>query len=246
MNPQRTKAGAAVLVFLVILKAPAQEVLRGEVRLDMEPVYGFYVDESPRKTKAMEAPLAPAQAARRAAKEAVFFYGAMIYGWSFHYEVGERARGIEEELHLSSLGSIALADPRFEITDTRIEETSLYLWSDYRPSEAQRKRMAMWKTGQVRSAQAMGHGPLGYAPLPPSNGPAEDETWLEVKKASLEDAARAAVRSVLRGAERNRPKEAAGYISLAAFPRFWLDAGQWAASGRFLISVTEITPFAVH
>lgn len=245
MNPQRIKTGAAVLFFLAAL-APAQEVLRGEVRLDMEPVYGFYVDKSPGETKAMEAPLAPAQAARRAAREAVFFYGAMIYGWSFRYEVGERARGIEEEIRLSPLGSIGLADPRFEITDTRIKETSLYLWSDYRPGEAQRKRMAMWKTGQVRSAQAMGRGPLGYAPLPPLNGRAEDETWFEVKKTALEDAARAAVRAILRGAERNRPKEAAGYISLAAFPRFWLDAGQWAASGRFLVSVTELIPFAVH
>jgi hypothetical protein len=51
---------------------------------------------------------------------------------------------------------------------------------------------------------------------------------------------------MLRGSERNRPKEVRGYISLAAFPRFWLYKGQWAAAARFYVEINEIIPFAVY
>jgi hypothetical protein len=251
-----------IVIFLVFFSAgaEAQDVLRGEVRLDLEPVYGFFIDEVPEgmiRSGAMEAPLDYNEAKRRAAREAAVFFSGMIYGWSFHYDIGERARGIEEKLELSPLGSVDAGDPRFEITDTRIKEMRLYLWADYRPGEEQKRRLAMWKTGLVRSAQGLGHGPLGYAPKPRSDGSSEtgepsdpanpaDPAWLAVKKAALEDAARAAIRTMLRANERNRPKEASGFISLAAFPRFWLDKGQWAVSGRFLVNITEITPFAAY
>ena len=223
----------------------AQEIFRGEVRIDLEPVYGFYVDEIPEGTvraAATEAPLDLKEAGRRAKVEAAMLFGAMIYGWSFHYDIGEKARGIEEDLELTPLGLIVPEDPRLEVTDTRIQDYRLYQWSDYRASEAQKKRASMWKTGTTRTAQALGHGPLGRAP---AAGGGED-AWLTVKQAALEDAARRALRTMLRGTERNRPKEVSGYISLAAFPQFWLDRGQWAAAGRFLVRITDITPFAVH
>jgi hypothetical protein len=242
-------------IFFVLFAAgvDAQDVLRGEVRLDLEPVYGFFIDEVPDgmiRSGAAEAPLDYNEAKRRAAREAAIFFSGMIYGWSFHYDIGERARGIEEKLELSPLGGVDPGDPCFEVTDTQIREMRLYLWADYRPGEEQKKRLSMWKTGLIRSAQGLGYGPLGYAPRPRSDGSpdteGDDPAWLAVKKAALEDAARAAIRAMLRASERNRPKEASGFISLAAFPRFWLDKGQWAASGRFLVSVTEIIPFAAH
>jgi hypothetical protein len=251
-----------IFVFLVFLTTgmDAQDVLRGEVRLDLEPVYGFFMDEIPEgmiRSGAMETPLDYNEARRRAAREATVFFSGMIYGWSFHYDIGERARGIEEKLELSPLGNVNTDDPRFEITDTRVKEMQFYLWADYRPGEEQKRRLSMWKTGLVRSVQGLGHGPLGYAPRPRSDGSPEtgessdqadlaDPVWLTVKKAALEDAARAAIRAMLRASERNRPKEASGFISLAAFPRFWLDKGQWMASGRFLVTITEIMPFGAY
>jgi hypothetical protein len=246
----------AVCVFFVLFAAglDAQDTLRGEVRLDLEPVYGFFVDEpipeGTIRSEATEAPLDYNEARKRAAREAAIFFSGMIYGWSFHYDIGERARGIKEELELVPLGSIGADDPRFEVTDTQIREMRLYLWADYRPGEEQKKRLSMWRTGLTRSVQGLGYGPLGYAPKPRSAGSPDtepdDPAWLSVKKAALEDAARAAIRAMLRANERNRPKEASGFISLAAFPRFWLDKGQWAASGRFLVNVTEITPFGAY
>jgi hypothetical protein len=162
----------------------------------------------------------------------------MIYGWSFYYDIGERARGIEEHLELTPLGTIPFGDPGLSATDAEVRDMRLYLWTDYRLSPAQIRRMRMWRSGTIRNIQAVGHGPLG--------GPVEASDWISLKKAALEDAARAAIRAMLRGQERNRPKEARGYICLSGFPGFWFDAGQWATSGRFRMELTEIFPFAAY
>ncbi|MDR1301179.1 MAG: hypothetical protein LBK43_01740 [Treponema sp.] len=208
----------------------AQEVLRGEVRVDLEPVYGEYVDQV--------YPLDTESAYRRALEESALFYAAMIYGWSFEYAIGEKARGIAEGFELSPLGTIPFGDPGLYVTDAQVRDMRLYLWTDYRLNEAQKRRMGVWKSGKVQTAQAIGHGPLG--------DPVEVGDWLSIKKAALEDAARVAVRTMLRGSERNRPKEVRGYIGLAGFPTYWMDAGQWAASTRFRVEIKEIIPFGAY
>jgi hypothetical protein len=220
LRPSSPRYRLALTFLIVVLPAlPAQEVLRGEVSIDLEQVRGFV--ESTR-------PLEPEEARSKALEETAQYYGAMIYGWTFHYEVGERARNIEEVLELTPLGAITADDPRLEPTDIQVRDFRLYLWSDYRPSGAQQQRLAKWRAGTVRSAQGYGH------------------SQLDNKYAALEDAARAALRSMLRGDERNRPKEVSGYISLAAFPRYWLDKGRWIAAGRFRVEIQEIRPFAVY
>ena len=211
-----------ILLGLVCLAIPlsAQEVLRGEVKIELEQVRGFSAESAP--------PLSPAEARKEAINEAARYFGAMIYGWSFHYEVVEKARGIEEKLELIPLGTISADDPRLEPTNVQFNGPNLYLWADYRPEDTQRFRLAKWKAGSVRSAQGYGESPL------------------DNKYAALEDAARAAIRAMLRGGERNRPKEASGYISLADFPRYWLSKGQWAAAGRFRVEILAIESFAAY
>jgi len=213
-----------ITLCLLCLTLPlsAQEVLRGEVKVELEQVRGFIEDAGESRI------LSIAEARTAAVEEAALYYGAMIYGWSFHYDVGERARNIEEKLELTPLGTVEAGDPLLEITDIQVKNLNLYLWTDYRPAPFQLSRLSKWKAGTVRTAQGYGQAPL------------------EDKYAALEDAARAALRAMLRGSERNRPKEVSGYISLAAFPRYWLDKGQWAASGRFRVEILEIQPFAAH
>ena len=219
----------------------AQEVLRGELRVELEPVFGAYIDE--------EYPLDTETAYRRALQEAALFFSAQIYGWSFHYDVGERARGIQEEFELVPLGEIPWGDPNLSVTHAHFENRDfrftshmlsdvLSVWMDYRLSDPQRRRVEMWKKGTIRTAQAIGYGPLGY--------PEENSGWLAIKKATLEDSARAAVRAMLQGSEKNRPKEVTGFISLQTFPAFFMDSGRWAAQARFRVEIAEIIPFAAY
>jgi len=220
---------------------PAQEVLRGVVRVELEPIYGIYVDK--------EYPLDEQTAARRALQQAALFFSAQIYGWSFHYDVGERARGIEEIFELNPLGEIYWGDPKLYVTDANFEnwefETTthrlaafLSAWMDYRPSDAQRRRLEMWQKGNIRPVQG-----IGYCYI---DSFAEEPYWLTIKKNALEDSARAAVRAMLQGSERNRPKEVTGFISLESFPSFYVDSGRQAAHARFRVEITDIIPFPAY
>lgn len=205
-------------------------VLRGEVRIDMEPVFALDAD--------VPYPIDDTTARRRALNEAALFFSAMIYGWSFQYEIGERARGIAEDMELTPLGEIRWGDPRLFATDAQVRERRLYLWVDYRPSEEQIRRLSFWRAGTVRNAQAVGYGPSG--------APRDGADWYAITKAALEDAARSGIRAMLRGSERNRPKEARGVIALAEFPSYRMDAGRWTARARFRVQITEIIPFAAY
>ena len=218
------------ILLLITAGAYGQEVLRGEIKVELEPIYGAYVDE--------KYPLDTDTAYRRALEEAAMFFSAQIYGWSFHYDVGERARGIAEEFELTPLGEIRWGDPGLCVTHARFENRILSVWMDYRPTESQCRRLEMWRMGNVRSAQAVGYGPLG--------GPVEISGWLDIKKKALEDSARAAVRAMLQGSERNRPKEVTGFISLQTFPAYSIDSGRWAAQARFRVEIKEIIPFAAY
>jgi hypothetical protein len=207
------------------------EVIRGEVWVDFEPMYGDRPDT--------EYPLTRETAGKRALQEAALYFSGMIYGWSFHYDIGEKARGITEDFDVfEPLGEIRWGDTRLGTIEAEERDTKLRVWADYQLSEVQQKRMQTWRTGMIRNAQS-----IGYCPLP---GPSPDSGWLEIRNAVLKDAARAAVRAMLRGSERNRPKAVTGFISLASFPRFFVDSGQWAVSARFHVQINEITPFAAY
>jgi hypothetical protein len=204
-------------------------VIRGEVIVDLEPIYAGFIDN--------EYPLEIPTASRRALEEARLFYSAMIYGWSFYYEPGERARRIAENLEMEPVGNIQFGDSGLKVTDVEVRDMRLVVWTDYHLTEIQQRRLQMWRSGMVRNAQA-----VGYAPSVSQEYPG----WLAVKKSALEDAARAALRDALRGSERNRPKEVTGFISLASFPRYFMDSGRLAAAARFRVQITEIVPFAAY
>jgi hypothetical protein len=220
----------ALVLSLVTTILCAEEPLRGQVWVELEPMPGRYVDDPGQlDLQALR---------RRALEEASLFFSHMIYGWSFHYDIGERARNIPEKLDLTPQGSIAWGDPGLTVTDAGLRDNRLYMWADFRPNAAQQRWLSVWKTGTIRTAQATGHGPLG--------GAVEIADWATIKQAALEDAVRTALRAMLRAGERNRPKAVTGFVSLAAFPAFYMDAGQWAAVGRFRVNITEIIPFAAY
>ena len=214
--------------------------IRGEVWIDIEPVYhDRFKSEVPLESFNTVRAEGRAIALRQAAEEAALYFSGMIYGWAFHYDIGERARGIAENFYVfEPLGEINREDPRFSVTDVEYRELQLKIWADYQLSDIQQKRMHTWRTGMIRNAQA-----VGYCPI---RGISSASQWQDMRKAALKDAARFAVREMLRGSERNRPKEALGLISLASFPRFYIDSGRLAVSARFRVQINEIIPFAAY
>ena len=219
------------LLLLISSGIVSQEAIRGMVRIEMEPLY-IWNRDVPRP--GYDTTIAHT----RALQEAQVYFSGMIYGWSFYYDIGERARGIAEEIELEPLGTIEFGDPSLRATDAQFRDASLYVWMDYELNEFQKRRIGAWTAGRARNIQAHGYGPLG--------GPVEESDWITIKQTALEDAARAGIRAMLRGNERNRPKAVRGFIALAEFPSFWIEAGRWTASARFRVEVQEIIPFSAY
>jgi hypothetical protein len=210
----------AILTVFAITFLPAQEVLRGEVWVELEPAYESLAGQS--------SPLDADTARRRVLEEAAFLFAGMIYGWSFDYDIGEVVRNSAEKIDLHPLGTILFGDAGLYVTDAYVQHRRLYIWADYRLSSEQSRRFQYWKSGTVMSIQANGH------------------SQLTSKQTALEDAARAGIRAVLRDKERNRPKEVHGYISLATFPHYRIDSGEWFVSARFRMEITDVIPFGAY
>lgn len=215
---RRPLALAALL--LALFPAAAQETLRGRFDVELEPVSSMKAGDP--------YPLDAPTAYRRALDEAALAFAAMIYGWRFEYDVGDRSRAIAERFETEALGSVPFGDPRLAATDASTENAVLRVWIEYAMDGTQARSYALARQGSARSAQGTGSAPL-------SDGPAG-------KAAALRDAARAAVRSVLAAAGRNRPKAAYGTALLDEVPRYRVDAGRYECDARFRVTIAEVVP----
>jgi len=216
-----------ILLFLLVLFSGvplfADEVLQGRFVVDLEPVAAM--------EPGVPYPLDQQTAARRIFEEAAVDFAAMIYGWSFLYEPGDKTRQIEEFFELKPLGTILWGDSRMTALDTYSEGSKLYVWAEYRPDEIQRRYLAAGREGSAKNAQGTGSAPVYLG--------------VRGKSDALEDSAREALRGILRGSERNKPKEARGTLVLSEIPRFWVDAGYFYCAARFRVIVKEVVPFKV-
>jgi hypothetical protein len=203
----------------------AQNVLRGMVTADTEPVWKAQPGEES-SGQMGDYPLSWHDARLAALSGAIGFFSGMIYGWEFEYEVGEKARNVEETFDWTPLGDLSSGDARMTADRSVREGSILRLWADYEMDAAQTARRGTWLGGQLRVINARGRASLN-----------EDE------QNSVRDAARQAVRSLIRGSERERPKMVCGRIALAEFPAVTLMDGEWSASAKFFIEIREIQKY---
>jgi hypothetical protein len=218
-------------VFAVMFCARAfAEDLRGEVSVEMEPVYALFLG--------VPYPLDGETASRWAREDAAAAFSGMIYGWSFVYEPGERARSIPESLELEARGEVQAGDSELSVTDTAVRDGVFYMTADYPLDHARQNRMRQWRSAAVSRVQATGYGPLqGWAGVTDRR---------QIKEAALQDAMKKAVRQKIRLTERNRPRAVTGLIALSKFPLYRMNNGQWAATAEFRIEITETIPFAAY
>ena len=239
-----------IMAFLIAANLYAQthdagvysDTLRGLVWADLMPLEDIPDDgQAPNPGGGLGSAAEPEfqAAGRRALEEAAAHYSAMIYGWTFHYDIGERSRSIPEEFSLTPVNVIPFGDPGLRVSSVETKDMRVILWTDYQMTAIQQRRMQLWQQDSKLTIQGMGYGPTAS----PFETPSE---WHTQKTTALKDAARAALRAALRASERNRPKEVTGYICLASFPRFFISEGRMTAIARFRVEISEILPFAAY
>jgi hypothetical protein len=221
---------SAALCFFFGYPLAAQDVLRGQVRVDTEPAYMAWLGQA--------LPADDQSFYELALEETALSFSAMIYGWSFDYEPGDRARGLAENLNLQALGSIQTDAPRLSVDSAKRDGLDFSMWSDYKLNTTQRNRIKSWNAAGSIEIQAEGQGAL--------TGNAGNTARVHVKAAALEDAARAAIRARLKTVESNRPRRVKGKIALAGFPICGIENGKWAVKARFRLVLDKAAPYVLY
>jgi hypothetical protein len=240
-----SKATPRVYIFVLFclsLFAPnimaAQEVLRGEVVEELEPLWAVYLGE--------KSPLDNETVSRWALEDSAEAFSAMIYGWYFEYVPGEKARGIREHIELKKQGEIVYGDSALRVSDTKVLNGALRMCSDYELSPEQSYRVRGWKGAMTVGVNATGHSPLQGLPISDTQADAQTYERKTLKFAALEDAASLAIRSYMRTQTKLRPRLICGYIALSQFPDFNIVNGMWASRARFRLQISEVVSFAAY
>ncbi|GMO47994.1 MAG: hypothetical protein Ta2B_30100 [Termitinemataceae bacterium] len=216
------------LIFFFCQSVFSQEVLRGEICVELEPVYAIDLGVS--------SPIDNSTAVRWALEDAQSAFSGMIYGWSFEYTPPNKARQIEESLDLTGLGLVQFGDEKMLVSDVRKENDLFFVWVDYQLNDMQKKRLTAWNSHAAFNANSQGYGAL--------MGEAGITDRRDIKKGALEDAVKKAILAKLRLLYKNRPLRASGYISLSKFPIFRLKSGRWSCVASFRIEITGIENYS--
>lgn len=165
-------------------------------------------------------------------ERARYVFSGMVFGFSFDYDPGERARNNPEELDLRLLGEIPWGYPGLDARQTWQEGEQLYTLIDLDLDDARADRFESWRAAGLPAVGGRGTAPTTAGPGAPI--------------AAMQDAVRAALRSYLRVTVGARPERVTGRLAFDEVPRFFVDQGAYIAEVRIRLDVRDIDPYRVY
>lgn len=177
-------------------------------------------------------PLPLTVAAGRLAEEAAWVFAGQVWGFEFEWTPLDRTRHIEEAFGMKPSGSIPKGDPRLAPEDSHVDGRRLVAYVSYNPTASESGLLASYGRSPWKSAQGTGYGDylLGY----------------RGRRMAYEDAARAAIRELLRSLEPNKPRRVRGRIVFASTPRIAVADGVYRVEARFRIELTEVEEYGLY
>lgn len=220
---------AILCVLLACLPASAQElVLRAEFWAESEPMpilpTTIDVPES--------GPQAPDEVIRSLLDEGRRVFAAMVWGYEFVYVPYDRARRVAEVFDLTPLGEIPWGDPRLTVSERRRTGAQLRAYLEYRPDASGTNRRLAWEGAPYKSAQGRGTAPAVRG--------------TEARYKAMDEAAKEALRALLRPIVKNKPREIRGTFAYAQAPRLTVSEGKYIADLRIRVTVTEVRGYSVY
>ncbi|HEQ70903.1 MAG TPA: hypothetical protein ENN69_00295 [Spirochaetia bacterium] len=223
----RRHGNILTLLLLLLWTAPFESRADGflaiEVWCELEPIV---YDQN------AHFPLTEEEAYRRMFEEARQIFSGMIYGYSFTYIPGDRARGVKEEFILEPVAMIEWGDPNLTLIQRTYENNRFYGRFTYELAGFQEKRIASWRTIAIPTDSGKGEGQLILG--------------LEGKRLSRVQAVKYAVRNLLRPALLNKPREVRGRVLLLEGPETVMHAGMYITNVKVKIDVTDVVPYRVY
>jgi hypothetical protein len=216
--------GLGLCLALAALPAPAQEGdrFRAEFWSSLEGI--------PQTGEPWPLPLAVA--AERLASEAAWVFAGEIWGFAFDWTPSDKARGLADSFRLEALGSIPKGDPRLHADPARVADGRLLAYVSWRPNETELGLVAASGRSPWQSVQGGGKGLY--------------QRGEDGRREAFEEAAKAALRELLRGLEPNKPRRVRGRMVFASPPRIGLVDGAWLVQARYRVEVQEVQAYGVY
>jgi len=156
---------------------------------------------------------------------------AMVYGWDFSYEPGDRARRVQERFVLTPLAQVPWGSPRLRVMETEVTEVRLWARVSYALDEEESRRRAAWQSGTAALSTGQGTAALQLG------GPG--------RTASLESAVRDAIRRSLDTRYVNKPRQITGEVVLWTDPTVLVRQGAYLTTATVKLLVRELIPYRI-
>jgi hypothetical protein len=218
---------ALILVGSVLGNAPCgaqagKELLRSEFWADIEPVAA--VGE--------EWPVTPGEARSRILAEAAWVFGGMIWGFEYSYTPYDKTRALEERFDIAPIETLPADAPRLAPGARTNAPNEFHSFVEYRPEAALVSLMEDYASEPWKGAQGIGRADMNLG--------------VKARREAYKDGLRAALRSMLRGLEPNKPRLVRGRVVFDRPPTLAIINGYYTAQLRVRAMVIEVIPYKVY
>lgn len=164
--------------------------------------------------------------------DAAYVFAGEIWGFSFEWTPSDSARNIAESFSLEPTGAMEEGDPLLHPEALRQEGDRVLAYVSCSPGAAELSRVKSYSRSPWKGAQGRGRAIWNES--------------FEGRKSAYADAAKNALRELLRGLEPNKPRRVKGKIVFASPPRVWIAEGLYQVEARFKVEVTELLSYEVY
>jgi hypothetical protein len=212
-----------LLIFLLTAAlAPADDRLFIRPWVELEPLV---------RTEAGVYPVPTDVAERQLLEEGRLLLSAMVYGWTFTYIPGDKARQVQESFVLTPVAQIPWGSPRLLVRQAETQEKRLWAQISYTMTTEEALRRASWESNTAALSTGRGKAPVTAGP--PGKG------------ASLQDAVRDAIRLSLDTRYVNKPRQISGDVVLWDDPQAYVASGAYTTVAKVKLLVRELVPYRI-
>ena len=165
-------------------------------------------------------------------EQARVLMSGMVYGWTFSYTPGDKARRVEESFDLAPIAQVPWGNPRLRVVETEVTGTRLWGRISYALDDEEMRRRAAWDSN--------------VAVLSTGQGTAALQHGAGARMESLESAIRDAIRRSLDTRYLNKPRAITGELVLWTDPMVVVRSGTYTTTATIKCLVRELIPYRVY
>ena len=171
-------------------------------------------------------------AEKKLLEEARVLLSGMVYGWTFSYIPGDRARHVEQSFTLTPVAQIPWGSPRLSVLETEVVDQKLWARISYSMTGDEQDRRTSWESNTALLSTGRGTAPTSLGP--------------PGKMASVQDAIRDAIRLGLDTRWVNKPRQVEGDVVLWDDPQTTVRSGAYTTVAKVKILVRELVPYRIY